>query len=1225
MPLSTDRTANLNNEPEQTWTAEQLRVIDARDKSLLVSAAAGSGKTAVLVQRILSMVTDPEHPIDVDELLVVTFTNAAAAEMRERILAALTGAAQQYPGDMHLQRQLSLIHNAQITTIDSFCLQVVTNHFHRIELEPGFRIADEGELTLLREEACDAVLEEFYAAKEPEFTRFEHAYSWPRSDKNIRDMIMQLYRYAQSYPWPDEWLDTCAQQYYADTLAELEQKEWVADYLAYLHQRTENLVTQCRMLIALSEDADGPKAYGEALRDDLGQLEALLACGGLSDWYLKLNEISWKNLARCKGESVNPEKKERVQAVRGKIKTQIKNMKERDFHSDPEEWVAVLKNTGEMVRMLVRLTKAFSERFSQEKAKKNILDFSDAEHFALRILEDPVTKEPTDIAAEYRKKFREVMIDEYQDSNYLQEEILGAVSGIPDGTQNMFMVGDVKQSIYRFRLARPDLFLSKYETFSKEEGPCQRIDLHKNFRSRGGILTIVNDLFGRIMGRDLGNVEYDAQVSLYQGRVTEEVGEDPLAGPFCPECILVETEKNKDNKMAEAAAIARRIRTMIEEEELPGIQYRDVVILLRTMRGWPSAFARAFEQEGVPLLVPSQTGYFDAQEVRVILAMLRTIDNPRQDIPLSTLMRSPIGNFSDEELSVIKASFSDEPFFNSVRRMALEESENTLHVKTARFWDMLMDFRERVPYTPIHTLIQQIYDETGYRDYATALPAGEQRRANLDMLLVKAADYEETSYHGLYHFVRYIDRIIKYEVDIGEAETVSEQENAVRLMTIHKSKGLEFPVVVVAGMGKQLNMTDVNSEMIFHQKYGVGLKYCDPDKRTKSDTLIRKAFSIDTLKESLGEELRVLYVAMTRAKDKLILAGTDPEIEKIAAAEAEPYQKLDFALRLDARTYWDWVLPALSTYGDTYPFLIAGAREEEESDDAHYRRISERKEALLFELANADREILEELNERFAWKYSYRLSGLKQKMSVSEIKHRAMAESRELSDEDEGEELFPDAVPVPYIPKFVKAREENEGALRGTAFHRLMECIDFAGLPVFPDQVAADRDETGHERSAPGKRNQMEMKDWLANQLKQLCESGRMEQEDADRIDPEQTCRFLSADLAARMSNAAKEGLLVREQPFVMSAPAGWFTSEAGEGESILIQGIIDAFWEEEGEIILLDYKTDHVNRPEELLGRYRAQLLLYADALRRRFPGKQVNRILIYSFCLDQLIPIDH
>ncbi len=1169
------------------FTEEQRRVIEARGRSLLVSAAAGSGKTAVLVERILSLVTDPLHPIDVDELLVVTFTNAAAAEMRERVLDALADAAEEQPDNEHLQRQMSLIHNAQITTVDSFCLQVVTDHFQRIFLEPGFRIADEGELLLFREDVCDAVLEDFYREQDPGFLRFIEGYSDAKSDRKIRDMILKLYDYAQCYPWPEEWLDQCTGQYDAVSASELESKDWSSGYLDYIHDRVKEMAGQCRRIIALSKDEDGLNVYVPALEKDLAQLEEIASAEGITELGKALRDINFEKLHPVRGTNIDKDKKEEVQSVRNKIKAQTASLK-KEFSAETDTQLELLAGAGEMVRVLVDLAKAFSDRFAVEKAKKNILDFSDVEHFALRILVNPDTKVPTDIAGEYRQRFREVMIDEYQDSNYLQEEILTAVSGIPEGRQNMFMVGDVKQSIYRFRQACPALFLEKYETFPTEDNPTQRIDLHKNFRSRPEVISTVNDLFGRIMGRDLGNIEYDADAALYQGK---EPGDDVKAD-FGTECILAECEAGGDKKLAEAGVIARRIRKMIDEEEIPGLQYRDIVILLRSMRGWPEKFVTAFEQEGVPLTVASRTGYFSAHEVQVVLAMLRVIDNPRQDIPLATVMRSPIGGFTDEDMAVIKASYPDLPFFECVKKLSGEDTclDPVIREKLKAFWEMTGDYRARMPYTPIHLLIRQIYDETGYRDFVTAMPAGEQRRANLDMLLEKASDYENTSYHGLYHFVRYIDRLIKYEVDIGEAEISGEQENVVRLMTIHKSKGLEFPVVFVAGMGKGFNLQDAKGDMIFHPDYGVGIKYCDPVKRTRSDTFIRRALSVEAKKESLGEELRILYVAMTRAKEKLFLCGIAPDREIRAETPEGSYEKIELSQRIDAASCWDWVLPALKGYGDAYPLQYIGPMEETKDDALHIIRTAQRKSELTEQLGNVDGKILSELDEKFSWEYPHRLSGLKQKVSVSELKHRAMAEAAEIIGDDDAEKRFPDPIPDPYVPKFIREPDENGGALRGTAFHRLMECMDFSTASE-PYDI------------------------WVKGEIERLCHEGFILPEDADRIDIGQAAGFMKSDLSRRMAEAARRGSLVREQPFVMSVPADTIKSDADPEDSVLIQGIIDAFWEEDDGLVLLDYKTDNVKAAEELTDIYRTQIMLYAEALGRRFSGKRVKEALIYSF----------
>ncbi len=1243
--------------PTVRWTPEQQQVIHLRDRSMLVSAAAGSGKTAVLVQRIISMITDPKQPIDVDELLVVTFTNAAAAEMRERVLAAIETAVEKEPSNAHLQRQLSLIHNAQITTIDSFCKQVLQNHFHKIGLEPGFRIADEGELKLLREDVCDLVLEQFYQERDPAFLKFADSYASAKSDQQIRDMMLRLYEFSESYPWPDEWLYACAGQYEAETIGELEEKQWVRDFLAYLQIRVEEMATRYKKVYALTLDEDGPQQYEGVVRDDLRQLEDLLSsvtCSAgdngkstsvLVCWEDALQRIQFKTLPRGGKYKGSEEKKETVKTIRDQIKAQIKDLRTKYFSSDIRAQLEVMQKTGAYVNTLVMITKAFSTAFAEEKAKKNILDFSDLEHMALRILVDPVTKQPTETAAEYREKFREVMIDEYQDSNYVQEALLTAVSGIPGGRENLFMVGDVKQSIYRFRLARPELFMEKYRTFSTEESKTQRIALHKNFRSRREVVDVVNDIFGRIMGRDLGNVEYDEDAALYMGGSFEDYENRSCCRP---ECLLVEEDPyERDRKITEARVVAQRIRNLIQREEIPGKQYRDVVILLRSVSGWSEAFQTAFEQEGVPLRLPSQTGYFSAQEVLVVLAMLRVLDNPGQDVPLATLMRSPIGGFSGEDLAKVRLYDGKLPFFAAVSeigqamipgdcsgRSGTEDADRSetqilpdgqknsaerekkhrewqseypdMQKKVRDFWELLESFRRRVPYTPIHTLIQQIYDETGYRDYVTALPAGEQRRANLDMLLEKAVAYEQTSYHGLFHFIRYIDRLMKYDVDYGEAETLSEQENAVRLMTIHKSKGLEFPVVVLAGMGRQFNMRDERDRMIFHPEYGIGLKYFDSEKRTKQDTLIRQIFSVETKKENLGEELRILYVALTRAKEKLILAGMKPKNIPDASRGLRGFEKLDFTVRMDAKCYWDWVLPALESYADTYPIRLICLEDRVENEGKEQERSRTAKRQMEEMLFHADEDIYKKINAQLSWQYPYEASGrLKQKVSVSEIKHRAMEEARELLEEDGGGNLFQEEIPVPYVPKFVQTQEENPGALRGTAVHRFLECLDFAALPEY----------SGQQKEG--------VRQWLKDQTEVFVQAGRMRREEADLLNLYQIERFLSGETAVRVRAAAKHSLFTREQPFVMSLPAKRVWSEVSSEEPVLVQGIIDVFWEESDGIVLLDYKTDRVNRAEELLKRYETQLRLYEEALNRRFADKRVKEILIYSFRLNEVIVV--
>lgn len=1178
------------------WTKEQEKVINLRNRSLLVSAAAGSGKTAVLVQRIISMVTDETDPLDIDRLLVVTFTNAAAAEMRERVGAAIENALEQDPYNQHLQRQLTLVHNAQITTIDSFCIRILRDHFHKIDLEPGFRIADEGELKLLREDVCEAVLEDFYQKADPEFLRFADSYSGAKNDLQIKEMILKLYNYAESYPWPKEWLETCVQQYEAANEAELEEKSWIRDFLSYLNVRVEDLITAQEKLLELTQEPDGPYMYEASIADDLRQLENLRKCEHFSQWQAAISAIDFKNIGRSGKYEGSVAKKDAVMSGRKRMKDQIDKWKKTIFATMLEVQLERLTQTSKMVRMLVTLTQAFSDRFQEEKQKKNMLDFSDVEHNALRVLVDSETKELTETALEYQQQYREVMIDEYQDSNYVQETLLTAVSGVKNGNENLFMVGDVKQSIYRFRLARPELFMDKYHRFSTEESSQQRIDLHRNFRSRREVVEAVNDIFYPLMEKNLGNVAYDAEAALYAGAVYPDYEN---ADCCKPELLLVPSqESGMERREQEAAAVAGRIRELVETQEIPEITYKDIVLLLRSMSGWAETYQKVFEQEGIPLIVASKTGYFSATEVQTVLSLLRVLDNPYQDIPLAAVMKSYFGKFSSEELAQIRSEYPGMPFYQCVEQM-LPVSE-----KIIAFQEMLQKFRQRIPYTPIHRLLQEILDETGYRNYVAALPAGEQRRANLDMLMEKAVAYEQTSYHGLFHFIRYIDRLMKYDVDYGEAEIVSEQENAVRLMSIHKSKGLEFPVVFVCGMGKQFNEQDLNSNMIFHPEFGIGLKWFDCEKRTKANTLIHQIFAMEAKKENLGEELRVLYVALTRAKEKLILAGTCKLPEEGQYSGFSREEKVPFSTRYDAKSYWDWVIPVLGMENPDYRYVIWDEARMQQEEQRKLQDTALEHRTLLEALQNVSETELAQLKETFSWEYAWKEEGAhKQKVSVSELKHRAMEERSESAEQtlNTAQPLFPDEIATPYVPRFVQEVKENAGALYGTMVHRFLECLDFAGLPDFADEKQGLY--------------------FVKQQIDALCALGRMQESDAKRLNWKQLLGFLQSDTAKRMRAAAEQGALEREKPFVMSVPANLVWEDSRPEEDVLIQGIIDVFWEEADGIVLLDYKTDHVDNAQELVRRYKKQLELYADALSRFSGEKPVKEILIYSFALAETI----
>ena len=1262
-----------------SWTTEQQQVIDLRNRNILVSAAAGSGKTAVLVERIVKIITDKNHPVDIDHLLIVTFTNAAAAEMRERIGNAIEKALDEQPGNEHLLRQLTLIHNAQITTIDSFCLYVVRNHFHEIDLEPNFRIGDEGELKLLREDVLGRVLEQNYEEPSEAFSDFVEGYASGRTDAALNEMILQLYEFSRSYPWPEKWLDSFVGAYRIETREELDRAEWLApltENICFVLKDCEQLLKQA---LAITQQDDGPDMYEKAVQSDLEKYEGLSRLTSFCELSGALSDIKYDRLASSRGFEGDPDKLELVKSLREQAKDVVKKLCRQYFFCSPEMMIEQLERTEPMLEEVVRLTKQFADEFAAAKRRKNLVDFHDVEHFALQILVDEETEKAKKTAEEFRDTFEEIMIDEYQDSNEVQETLLRSISREERGENNIFMVGDVKQSIYRFRLARPELFMKKYDSYSLKESTTQRIDLHKNFRSREEVLTCTNDIFYKIMVRSLGNVEYDAEAALYPG------ASYPVSADFTPEILLagsndelLEDTELTDKKTLEAKIVAEEIKHLMKTQPvtdkaagtLRAAHYSDIVILLRSLSGWEDSLVEVLNENGIPAHTVSSTGYFSTVEVQTVLSMLRLLDNPRQDIPMAAVLRSPMAGLTDEELAVLRLEDGSVPFHEAVLELAEglyeeggqieisnseedqkqgrnadEKTENhieiTAHRKLLKFYKKYKQLRQLVPDTPIHELIEIILRETGYGHYVAAMPAGNRRTANLNMLLEKAAAYEKTSYKGLFHFVRYIDELQKYDVDFGEADMVEENEDVVRIMSIHKSKGLEFPIVIVSGMGKNFNKQDTRSKMVLHPELGIGLDYMDGKKRIKSPTIAKKAIAKQIDLENLGEELRVLYVALTRAKEKLILTGTlkdAPEKLEFFRQQANLSKAADrplsYLTREGASGYLDWILPAVLSYGDKYPVRIVEAAElvldEVENQLEQNEDLTERIE----EIEAADTQLVGQLKQRFSQRYPYQTDILrKNKYSVSELKHRAMREKFE-AEQEETIPAFLEEPVTPTIPLFIQREESveqetaNRGALRGTAVHRVMECYDFASEKSVHEQMEA-----------------MEKEEKITADMRALVR----EQTVAD---------FVSSETGKRMALAQRGGALYREKPFVMGfteeelerygfgAGAQMIENEAQtenaqqeimsenvsqenhmhEEDLTLIQGIIDVFWIEDDGITVLDYKTDRVDTAQELIDRYATQLKLYADALERVFATRKlkVKEILIYSFRLVKLISIE-
>lgn len=1255
------------------FTPEQQRVIELHNSNILVSAAAGSGKTAVLVERIIRMICDGEHPADIDRLLIVTFTNAAAAEMRERIAAGITARLEADPGNEHIQKQSALLHNAQITTIDSFSLFLIRNHFNEIGLDPDFRVADEGEIKLLQQEVLAQLLEDAYAGQfVPEAPEQFHAcveYFCPGGRESVLEQhILNLSRYAGSFPWPAEWLEERKNDYAAGDMEALVH----SDYGQYLTERVNRTVEGCleklREVKRLCELPDGPYMYGELTEAEIERLERLTSCKDLEEQAAKIPAVTFARLPSKKDDSVDPAKRELAKAIRNSVKDTLSDLSESYFKTPLELAVEQGKACREPLRMLLDLVLEFDRRLLAAKQERHLIDFSDMEHYALQILlkrekveesdgtgtdrtETKYRIVPSDVAMEYRQYFQEILIDEYQDSNLVQEYLLSAISGEEEGRYNRFMVGDVKQSIYKFRLARPELFLEKYDTY-QETGDLCRIDLAKNFRSRIQVVDAVNGVFSRIMSREIGGIAYDDKAALYPGAVYP-AQEDPAYGS---ELLLIrKPEKGEreesgigeqhaegagvlvdyDNvRQLEALAIAARIKQLkgslqvMEKStgELRPVRYSDMVILLRTTSGWDEEFKKILEQQGIPVYITSKTGYFGALEVQELLQFLRVLDNPRQDIPLFGVMQSVFGGFTQEEIAQIRSGGEG----HSRKRMTLYEAlkevaqsgrteDTELSIKANDFLQRIDHYRNLTPYTSIRDLLQRILDDYDYLNYVTALPTGSKRRANVEMLLTKASAFEKTSYFGLFHFIRYMEQLEKYDVDYGEADTLDENADVVRIMSIHKSKGLEFPVVFVSGLSKRFNMQDANQSLIVDMDLGVAVDYVDSVRRIKNKTLRRAVLSAKMKEDNLAEELRVLYVALTRAREKLILTSVlEKAEEKWELSQMTGQEKLTYLDFCEAGSYMDFLLPILPKTGIAVKTLRTEDLAAEELGEQ--LRMGDRREQLRLiacgetpltgDPEENERKLMH-LRERFAYQYPHPgLQKLYTKTTVSELKIAAMAEKDEAAFH-----TFEEKEVVPYIPGFRREQEKVSGAVRGNAFHRVMELLDFMYVFV----------ESGLFEKCPGdyetyrKRLDAErLKNRLEEFLQRETISLRLTEEYAKAVSLPKILNFLEQELAYRMWRAQEQGLLYREQPFVLGIDAKRLDPDLPEGEKVLIQGIIDVFFIEDGEIVLLDYKTDVIDSLEALWNRYNVQIQYYEEALTKLMQMPVKERIL-YSFYLEK------
>ncbi|KAB7704967.1 helicase-exonuclease AddAB subunit AddA [Bacillus aerolatus] len=1215
-----------------SWTDDQWKAIAAKGRDILVAAAAGSGKTAVLVERIIRKVINKEVPVNIDELLVVTFTNAAAAEMRQRIGTALEKEMEKDPASNHLRRQLTLLNKASISTLHSFCLEVIRKYYYLIDIDPAFRIADEGELMLLRDEVLDDFLEDEYGAEgNEEFYRLVDTFSNDRSDEELQTIIHTLYDFAQSHPRPDEWLSGLWQLYDVsggvEAIDSLPFIDTLKFYIDLQLEAAEAMLTECVDMVNMP---GGPVPREAMFNNELQMIRRLRAA--VPSWqklYEEMQAIDFPTLKSCKGEEYDPELTEQSKELRTEAKEIVKKLQEEYFSHKPESY---LNNMGEMketIAALARLVQRFADRFQAVKREKGLVDFSDLEHFTLEIL----TGEEnglSEAALAYQQRFKEIFLDEYQDFNIVQESIVRLLKTGEEENGNLFMVGDVKQSIYRFRLAEPNLFLSKYRRFTTDgENSGLRIDLAQNFRSRAEVLAGTNFLFKQVMDVKIGEIEYDQQAELVKGASYPEQVPFPVEVAIIDQGAKSDSDdldiKDAEQSELEARWMAEKVRELIDSRhpvydpktkaERP-VQYRDIVILLRSMP-WAGVIKEEFKRAGIPLHAKVSNGYFQAMEVAVMISLLKVIDNPYQDIPLASVLRSPIVRCTENELSVIRLASKSASYYEAVQSFVSTRPEprhEQLHEKVSKFLEKLSSWRALGRHGALSALVWQLYRDTHFYDFVGGMPGGKQRQANLRALYDRARQYEETSFRGLFRFLRFVERMQERGDDLGEAGALSEQEDVVRLMTIHASKGLEFPVVFVAGLNRQFNMMDLHKNYLLDKEFGIGAKYVHAEKRISYPSLPQLALKRKKRLELLAEEMRVLYVALTRAKEKLFLLGTVKDAEKTAAkwkkSERNPEWLLGNAERASAKSYLDWAGPALARHldyditGRSHSAVPAALAEHPSkwsiqtvsAESLQQKELEQTEESggLLekvqsFERVSISSPFKAEIEERMSWIYKHEpATHLRSKQSVSDLKRM-----NDIFNEGAGTDLSRQYQrPIFSRPSFMQKKALSP-AEAGTALHTVMQHVSLKKEP------------------AAGEVERL-LNDLIAREL--------LTADQAASVDPKKIAAFFQTDIGQVLLQADH---VYRETPFNMGVKASELHPEwEGPEETVLVQGVIDCLIEKDGKLYLLDYKTDKIagrfpggfeqGKPV-LEGRYRVQINLYARAIEQIWKRKVDKKFLFF------------
>ena len=1250
---------------ETKWTDEQLSAIKTRNCNLLVAAAAGSGKTAVLVERIIRIITNKDNPVDIDKLLVVTFTNAAAAEMRERIAAAISKALDKEPTSKNLQKQLTLLNRANITTMHSFCLDVIKNNFHKIDLDPSFRIGDQTEGILIKDEVIETLFEEKYDQEDTEFTSLVEAFSTYKNDDNLKELIINMYNFIMSGPWPENWLKENAEAFNIETMEKLNNSKWVLVLKNSIKVEIEGYIKMLEKAIEIINLTDGLEPYLETFSNELYSIKNAynsIDCG-LDDIYSSLCSISFGRLKSIKKDKVSDENAQNtVKSIRDDIKKKISELINNTFSVTPEEMLINIKGAYPTIKKLTEIVLEFGEMFSQKKNEKNILDFNDLEHLCLKILSDKDENGniiPSKTAIEFKNLFDEVLVDEYQDSNNVQETIIELVSRRKDEFPNVFMVGDVKQSIYRFRQAKPELFMEKYINYTLEESNNRKIQLYKNFRSRKEVIDGVNYIFKEIMSETVGELEYTDEEALNLGASYENSEDENviLGGPIEVNIIEKSIEESDLNKEKldeedfeneeiegvnlEGKIVAKRIKELMtttgnnvfkvldkETGEYRPIKYKDIVILLRATKNWSESLLDELGQEGIPAYADTGSGYFESIEIRTIMSLLRVIDNPMQDVPVIAVLKSPIMGFSAEDLSIIRLKNKEKYFYENIADIAegnICDISEELITRCKGFLEKLEIWRNKAIYMPIDEFIWYLYMDTAYYGYVGAMPNGVLRQANLKILFQRAKQFEQTSFKGLFNFINFINKLTKSSGDMGSAKILGENEDVVRIMSIHKSKGLEFPVVFLCGTGKQFNLMDLNKNILYHDELGFGPDFVDLEKRVSIGTIAKEAIKKKMKLETLSEEVRILYVACTRAKEKLIITGTvnniQKSIEKWVSSASLDYNLILPSEILKGKSYLDWIGMSLCQHNDGKVLRekIAVSNEISKDDNSKWDiklwkrsdivvnnedgKLEEEKEVKLSILEEEyDKDVYGEVDKRLSYKYPLKESTkLKSNISVSDLKKRNAEFIDQHVESINIEEVESKNNRTIITPKFLQEEKGLTAAEKGTAVHFVMKKIDL-------DKVSSI-----HE---------------IKDQIQYLYENDFILEEEMKAVNPSKILNFFKSDLGKMMTELHKEGKKIyRELPFyteISSVNIDNTLSEEYENEKVRLQGIIDCFFEYNGESILLDYKTDYVSKDNEaeLQKKYIKQLDYYSDAV-FKITGKKVSKRYLYSFYLEKVIEI--